>query len=383
MKLVAGRVTLPAVAAAAVLVFSAGCSREQHVDAKSADAAAKVEEIADPNIFQVDHPERFPLVKVESRATVDELKVNGVVAPDVNRTVPVNALSMGRVIEIHAKLGDDVKKGQVLLTLHSPDVSLAFANYHKALADELLARRSLERAQALLEHGAVAQKDLQQAEDNEEKAKVDVKTVAEQIRILGGDLDRPSPIVEIRAPASGTIVEQNTTAGAGVKSLDNAPNLFTIADLSHLWVLCDVYENNLAQVHPGELGRVQLNAYLQRPLRGRISNISKVLDPATRTAKVRLEMDNPAGMLRPGMFAAVTFISPDARRRAVVPAAAILRLHDKDWVFKPDGPKRFRRVEVQSGAMLPYKFQEIAAGVAAGDEVVANALQLNSTVEQQ
>jgi len=88
-------------------------------------------------------------------------------------------------------------------------------------------------------------------------------------------------------------------------------------------------------------------------------------------------------MLRPGMFAVVIFISPGARRRAVVPAAAILRLHDKDWVFKPDGPKRFRRVEVQAGAMSPDKFQAIAAGVAPGDEVVANALQLNSTVEQQ
>ena len=369
--------------AGALLVLPTACSRARPADAKSLDpAAVKVEEVADTNTIQVDRPERFPLVKVASRSGVDELKVNGVVAPDVNRTVPVNALSMGRVLDIRAKLGDDVTKGQVLLTLNSPDVSMAFANYQKAQADEVLARKALERAQTLFQHGAIAEKDVQQAQGAEDKATVDVKTAAEQVRILGGDLDHPSSLIEVHAPVSGTIVEQNTTAGAGVKSLDNSPNLFTIADLSHVWVLCDVYENNLAQVRLGEPAEVQLNAYPEHRLPGRISNISKLLDPATRTAKVRLELNNPGGTMRPGMFAVVTFTSRSAHKHAVVPATAILRLHDKDWVFRPAGGNRFRRTEVQAGMMLPDNMQEVLTGASPGDEVVVNALEFNSSTEQ-
>ena len=366
-----------------VAVIAAGCSREEKVDANTVTPAVKVEEVADPNIIQVDRVERFPLVKVQARELRDELKVNGAVAPDVNRTVPVNSLSMGRVLDVRARLGDDVRKGQVLLTMNAPDITQAFSDYQKARADEVLARTALERARTLIQHGAIAQKDLEVAEDTANKAKVDVQTAVERIRVLGGDVNHPSPVIEIKAPVSGTIVEQNTTAGAGVKSLDNSPNLFTIADLSHVWVLCDVYENNLSQVHVGELAKVQLNAYPERILQGRISNISRVLDPATRTAKVRLDLQNPGGLLRPGMFATVTFFSSGAKKIAVVPAAAVLRLHDKYWVFQPAGQNRFRRLEVQAGAVLPDKTQEIRSGLAPGDEVVANALEMSSSSGQQ
>ncbi|HYM11639.1 MAG TPA: efflux RND transporter periplasmic adaptor subunit [Bryobacterales bacterium] len=374
-----------AVAIAALLGAFTGCSRQGEVSASSSpsEPTVKIETAPDASVVEVGHPEEFPLVKVEARSARNEMLVNGVVAPDVSRTVPVNALAGGRVIEIRARLGDDVTKGQVLLRIHSADLAAAIADHQKAQADEALALKSLERAQLLVSHGAMAQKDLQQAEDTEQKAKVDVQTAAERIRILGGGVESPSSIIDVKAPASGTIIEQNTTAGAGVKSLDNSPNLFTIADLSRVWVLCDVYENNLSQVHMGDFAEVRLNAYPDRPLRGRVSNISKLLDPATRTAKVRLELDNRAGLLRPGMFATVTFISQGSHKRAVVPATAILRLHDKDWVFRPVGGARFRRAEVQGGPVTSDGMQEILAGLAPGDAVVANALQFSSTVEQK
>ncbi len=371
-----------AVLGLATLIFAA-CSRESSASASIPDTGpVKVEEAPDSTLIQVDHPEQFPLVKVEARRTHDELVVNGVVAPDVSLTIPVNALAGGRVVEIRARLGDDVKAGQVLLRIHSPDLAAAIADYQKAKADESLARRSLERSQLLYSHGALALKDLQQAQIAEDKAKVDLDTAAERIRILGGDVDHLSPIIELKAPASGTIIEQNTSSGAGVKSLDNSPNLFTIANLSRVWVLCDVYENNLAQVRLGDFAEVRLNAYPDRPLRGKVSNISKMLDPNTRTAKVRLELSNASGLLRPGMFATAKFISQGSRTRPVVASTAILRLHDKDWVFRPAGERRFRRCEVQGGPVLPDGSQEILAGLQPGDEVVANALQFSSTVEQ-
>jgi len=358
----------------------AGCSRG--TNAGSSDPPTiKVEPQPDPDVIRVEHPEQFPLVRAEARSSRNELKLNGVVSPDVSRNVPVNSLSGGRVIDVRARLGDEVTAGQLLLRIQSTDLSGAIADYQKAQADELLARRSLERLKLLFSHGAMAQKDVQQAEDVEEKAKVDTRTAAERIRILGGDLNHLSPIIDVQAPASGTIIEQNTTSGAGVKSLDNAPNLFTITDLSKVWVLSDVYENSLSQVRVGDSGEVRLNAYPDRALRGRVSNISRILDPATRTAKVRLELENRAGLLKPGMFATVTFISQGSQTRAVVPASAILRLHDKDWVFRPEGERQFRRTEVQAGAGMPDGFQQILSGLRPGDQVVTNALQFSSSNE--
>jgi cobalt-zinc-cadmium efflux system membrane fusion protein len=368
--------------AALACVFLAGCGHETKVNAKVETPPVKVEEAPDVNVIEVENPQQFPLATIDQRPAVDELKTSATVAPDVNRTVPVVSLTSGRVVEIRARLGDDVKKGDLLLLINSPDIGQGFADYHKFQADEALARKQLERSQLLYGKGALAQKDLQVAESAEQKAKVDLATAAERIRILGADLNRPSPIVEVRAPAAGTIVEQNVTGSGGVKSLDNSPNLFTIADLSRVWVLCDVYENNLRQAHVGDYADVQLNAYSNRTFRGRVSNISRVLDPATRSAKVRLELDNPDGIMRAGMFATATFRSQTGQQRPVAPSSAILRLHDKDWVFRLDGEKRFRRTEVQAGGAAGIGVQEVFAGVRSGDKVVLNALQFATATEQ-
>ena len=245
----------------------------------------------------------------------------------------------------------------------------------------MLARRQLERAQLLYERGALAQKDLQIAEDIDAKAKVDVQTTTQRIRILGGDLQKLTPIVEVDVPVSGTIVEQNVTAAAGVKSLDNSPNLFTIADLSRVWMLCDVYENNLAQVHLNDRAIVQLNAYPDRKIEGRIGNISSLLDPATRTAKVRIDLPNSGGLMKPNMFGTVVFVSQSSSARLSVPVGALLRLQDRDWVFVKLNAKQFRRTEVQSLPASADGYQQILTGVQAGDQVAANALQFSRAVE--
>lgn len=356
------------------------CSRSS--DASSPAPPVKIEAAEDSSLVEAHDPGRFPLVKVEARRLPDELRLNGVVAPDVARTVHVNSLSGGRVREIRAKLGDDVRQGQVLLVLHSPDLETAMAAYRKAQADQELARKALDREQSLYGHGAVPAKDLEQAQNDSRKADVDVQTAAEQIRLLGADVDRLSAVIEVKSPIAGAIVEQNTAGGEAVKSLDNAPSLFTIADLDRVWVLADVYENNLAEVHMGDTAEVTLNAYPDQPLAGHVSNISQVLDPATRAAKLRVDLDNHRRLMRPGMFATVKFVSRRLRERAVVPASAILRLHDRDWVFRPAGGNRFRRTEVHAGPASEAGLEEILSGLAPGDEVVADALEFSGAVEE-
>ncbi len=374
---------LPRAGTAVILLgalLAAGCSGSTRADAPP---PAIVQPPTDPNLFFADQQDRFPLVQVESRRVPDQLLVNGVVSPDVALTVHVTSLSSGRVIDMRSKLGDDVKSGQVLLVIRSQELVQASSDYKKSQADELLARQSLERARLLYSHGAAAGKDVQTAEDAEQKATVDVQSAEDRIRLLGGDMSNLSPIVYVRSPISGTILEQNTAGGEGIRSLDNSPNLFTVADLSRVWVLCDVYENNLSQVRLGDAAEVTLNSYPDHPVRGRIGNISKILDPATRTAKVRIELDNSRGLMRPGMFATARFISQGRRDHTVVPAAALLRLHDKDWVFRAEGGRWFRRVEVQAGTVLPDGASIVLAGLQPGDKVVSNALQFSSVVAQK
>jgi cobalt-zinc-cadmium efflux system membrane fusion protein len=368
-----------------VVILSAGFAACHSGDsvAKAAvvdQSQVKVEEAPDTNVMEVENPADFKLVAVSDQQVQDQLHVAGSVTPDVSRTVPVVSMGSGRVIEIKARLGDQVKKGQPLLTISSSDLASAFSDYQKFTADEVLAKRQLDRSQFLFSHGAAPQKDLEAAEDADKKAKVDTATAAERIRLLGGDINHPTSVIELSAPVSGVIVEQNVTGSAGVKSLDNSPNLFTIADLSAVWIIGDVYENDLGKVRLGQQAEVRFNAFPDRVFKGRVSNIGQILDPNTRAAHVRLEIDNPGGVLRPNMFGTVTFFAP-GKAMPAVPAAAVLRLHDKSWVFVPDGPKRFKRQEVQPGQVLPGGMQEILSGVKTGDQVVGNALALSTTVE--
>jgi cobalt-zinc-cadmium efflux system membrane fusion protein len=341
----------------------------------------KVEKAEDPNVFQVENAEKFPLTTAVEHVTTSELTATATVNPDISRNVPVISIATGRVVEIKARLGDTVEKGQVLLRVQSADISSAFSDYQKFVADEKLARTQFERAQLLYDKGAISLNDFQVAQDAEAKAQVDMKTSADKLRVLGNsNLDQPSAVLDIRAPISGVITDQQVTLAAGVPGL-SSPNPFTISDLSYVWILCDVYENDLSLVRMGDKADIRLSAYPDQEFSGIINNIGPILDPNIRTAKVRIEVRNP-GLMRPGMFAAVTFHGQKKETHAAVPATAILHLHDRDWVYLPENGKKFRRLQITAGDMLPGDMQEIISGVAPGQQVVSNALEFQNTVEQ-
>jgi membrane fusion protein, heavy metal efflux system len=359
----------------------AGCSGGKSDPQAEAPPPLKVERVEDRNVFEVERPERFQLTTAIEHVAAPELRVTGTVNPDILRAQPVISLATGRVVEIDAKLGDTVQKGQVLLKVQSSDISGAFSDYQKAVADEQLANTQLERAKLLYDKGAISQNDLQIAQNAEDKAKVDVANTAEKLRVLGSLTGtRPSGIVEIRAPISGIITDQQVTNAAGVAGL-SSPNPFTISDLTYVWVLCDVYENDLGNVRLGEKADIRLNAYPDKVFTGTINNIGPVLDPNIRTVKVRIEMRNP-GLMRPGMFVTAIFHGKEKQKRAAVPATAILHLHDRDWVYVPLQKNQFRRTQVVDGDMLPGNMQEIISGIEPGQHVVANALEFQNSVEQ-
>jgi membrane fusion protein, heavy metal efflux system len=339
-----------------------------------------VEPDLDANNFKVDHADQFPLVTAVEYKAAPALNVTGVVQPDITRAVPVISLAAGRVVELKARLGDVVVKGQLLLKVRSSDVAGAYQTYLKAENDERLARIQLERSQLLYDKGAVAKSALEQAENTASDAKADLNAATEQLRLLGIDKDHPSGVVDIVAPISGVITDQQVTTAAGVQGL-SGPNPFTISDLSYVWIVCDVYENDLDALRVGEYADIRLNAYPRQVFKGRVDNILPVLDPNLRTAKVRLEVKNP-GPMRIGMFVTATFYGKQPETHAAVPASAILHLHDREWVYAPLGNAHFKRVEVVTGHMLPGKQQEVVSGLKPGDQVVSNALDLQDTVEQ-
>jgi membrane fusion protein, heavy metal efflux system len=372
------RIFLVALCAAPLLLISA-CSSKADPSAEGPEKVT-VEPDLDANNFKVDHPDRFPLVAAVERKAVPALNVTGVVQPDINRAVPVVSIATGRVVEIKARIGDTVEKDQVLLRVRSSDVAGAYQTYIKAENDERLARIQLERAQTLYDKGAIAKSALEQAQDTEDDAKADLTAATEQLHLLGIDKDHPSGIVDIKAPISGVITDQQVTNSSGVQGL-SGPNPFTISDLSYLWIVCDVYENDLDAVRVGDTADIHLNAYPNETLKGRVDNILATLDPNIRTAKVRIEVKNP-GRMKIGMFATATFYGKQPETHSSVPADAVLHLHDRDWVYTPLGNGHFRRVEVATGNMLPNKQQEIVSGIKPGDQVVSNALDLQNTVEQ-
>lgn len=369
-----------------LLAFALGGCKH---DAAPASAGAppssvQVEEIGGSNLVHVDGAARFSLVQTASREVRSALQVTGSVNPDVSREIPVLSLANGRVVALHVGLGDFVHKGELVMEVQSPDVSTAFDAYLKAVNNEHLTTITLDRDNLLFNKGAIPKSQLEGAQNGEDDAKADLTAAEQQLKILGVDKNHPSENVRIYAPASGVIIAQNVTAAgaAGITYAGSAGSL-TIADLSHVWVLCDVYENDLAGIHLGQHADIQLNAFPGKVFSGTISDIGAQLDPNLRTAKVRIQVANPDHLLRIGMFATGSIEGSHPEQQTVVPADAVLQLHDRTYVFEPAGDNTFKRVQVKTGATLPGNLLEVLAGLDVGQQVVGNALDLENTVEQQ
>jgi cobalt-zinc-cadmium efflux system membrane fusion protein len=378
--------TLQAALTLATGVLAVGCglrgTAQQGAATTGAPPPANVVPVADASLFTVDRPDQFPLAAATARSTTSELIVTGTVAPDVSRQVPVPSLATGRIVEIDARLGDQVARGRLLFKVRSSDIGGAFSSYRQAVKNEGLTRIQLARANLLFDHGAIPKSAQEIAQTAEDDNVVVLETAKEQLGLLGVDPDHPTGIVSVYAPVAGTITDQQITSQSAVQAY-SAPNPFTISDLSFVWVICDVYENDLAGVRLGDTAEITLNAYPGRLFSGRVSNIGTILDPAIRTAKVRIEVRNP-GIMRLGMFARATFRGQTTEMHTIVPASAVLHMHDRDFVYVPAPGNRFRRVEVVSGDLLPdnLSLQEISSGLAPGQQVVTNALVLDHVLAQ-
>jgi len=367
----------------AVGLLLTACKKKDD-DASGAPPPARVTQVQDMNLITVAPAKTslFPIQAAEKIEAPSQLTATGSVAPDIGRTIPVISLASGRVVEIHVRLDDAVQKGQLLMKVQSPDVTNAWAAYRKAVNDEQLANKAYIRQKELYDHGAVSQATVEVAENGENDAKEALNAAQEQLRLYNVDMSHPSSIVGVYSPATGVIISQNVTnaAAAGV-TYAGSSTAFTIADLTHVWILCDVFENDLPKLQLGQEAQIRISAYPDRVLTGHISDVGPVLDPNLRTAKVRIEVANP-GILKLGMFVTAIFSSRKSEIHAVVPATAVLHLHDRNWVFTPAGNGQFKRTEIHAGRTLDGNRQEILTGIEPGQQVVTNALALETEGNQ-
>ena len=370
-------------AAALMCVGLTACKKKEFNPADGAPPSTQPVEVGDMSLVTVEKPNLFPLVAAETHDAPAELNVTGTVSPDVAKEVPVISLASGRVVAIKTRLGDAVHKGELLLDVQSPDITNAFNAYLKAVNDEQLANKAYQRAKLLYGEGAIPLSTLEQAEDSEKDAQADLNAAEQQLKTLGVDKDHPSSLVHVYSPINGVVIAQSVTNSAAVGvTYAGSSTAFTVADLSDVWILCDVYENDLPKIKLGQEAQIRPNGYPGQVLTGNISEIDPSLDATLRTAKVRIQIKNP-GYLKLGMFVNATFVSRKLDNYPVIPASAVLHLHDRDWVFLPAGGNRFKRVEVHSGDMLPGDKQEILSGINPGQQVVSNVLQLEATLEAQ
>jgi cobalt-zinc-cadmium efflux system membrane fusion protein len=329
---------------------------------------------------------------VKTSAIPEYLQIPGSVTPDPTRVVHVFAAAGGRLLEMTVRPWDHVEQGQTLALLESSDVSRAVSDQAKASTDAQVKKKALDRAADLYAHHAIAEKDLEQAEADWRMAEADEKATLSALHLLGVNPETAGVNPEragvnpetganqlsVKAPRSGIVLEIGATTGEMSKSLDAPQPLCTIADLSTIWVEGNAFEQDAKMLRAGAAAKVTLNAYPGRSWMGRVGVIADVIDPATRTLKVRVVLANPDVTLKPNMFATVWLLRATTQG-IEIPAAAVIREGAKSYVYVAAAADRFERREVTLGRTENDQVQ-VLTGLKAGEVVVSDgALLLRET----
>lgn len=354
------------------------CESKQEESSKSPATASS----AQPGLIEL--PEGNPTIQqletdqVAIRSIQPTLKAQGgkVLAND-NRLAHLSGRVPGRIVAVYANLGDRVKEGEQLLLLDSPAFGEAQLEYRKARTMAGVTKKSLERAQALLDRGAIGAGEYQRREAEFENARADLHEAEEKLHLLGmtemeiGRLAaKKLPHAEVaqvslRAPFNGEVIERNATIGEVV---DPNKTLFTVADLSTVWVRADFPEQQAARLKTGLDIELRVSAYPDTIFHGTISYVAAVIDPTTRTVMARSDVQNPDGRLRPEMFADIT-LKTETEALLAVPRTAVQQVGSRSIVFVRQGPRRFEARDVTVGESLDQYIQ-IKSGLTAGESVV-------------
>lgn len=314
---------------------------------------------------------RLQFIKVETARVTDAapvVRLTGKVSFDEDHTQRVASPIDGRVSRILIELGDKVRAGQALIELTSPRVSELQADSQKALQDLNLATKGLERANKLKQDGAVSEKEAAQAQADFRKSKSDAARTNAQLRSLSVSASDPTTSAAIRSQIAGTIVERNILAGQEVRA-DSAQPLLTISNLAVVWILADVYEQDLGMVRKGDSVTIHVPAYPEEAFQGRVDHVGDVLDPVSRTVKVRCSVPNSQSRLKPEMFAKIELTDIANKKAIVIPSSAILTDSEHTRVFVAGSDHVYRQRIVTVGPQVDDHVR-VLAGIEVGEQVV-------------
>ncbi|TSK08255.1 MAG: efflux RND transporter periplasmic adaptor subunit [Geobacter sp.] len=298
------------------------------------------------------------------------ISATGKVEANADRIAHVSPRISGKVVAVRTSLGDSVGAGQVLATLDSVELGEALSRYHQSKTRLSLAQSNMDRVKVLVDKKIAARKEILQAETDYKTAQTELHTDQERLELYGvsaSDLKAGrKPLLPVRSPISGVITEKHAIVG---ELADPAKSLYTVADLSSVWVMVDIHEKDLAKVRRGQTATLMVNAFPDTKFRGRVTYLADVVDEATRTIKARVEVANPGRKLKPEMFATVELaIAADAAAVLAVPEEAVQELEGKKLVFVAEGEGVFepRRVELGrvSGGMV-----EVLSGLKEGERL--------------
>jgi len=366
-----------AMALAFAFMLTACSSNDRTGAGQMTSYSAKASTSATPQLFTLpqDQMSHVQVVTIQATRLTRTLRLTGAVAYDAFNTTPVITQVGGPVSRILVVPGQQVKEGQPMLDVSSPDYSQLLDSYLKAADSYRLADKNWVRAQDLYQHHANAQRDLEQAESDRNQAQADLNAADQGMKILGiknpADLAKApsSALIPVLAPISGEVVERLVSPGQVVQA--GQTQAFTISNLRTVWVLANVYQGDLAAVRSGDDVVVQNDAY-PGTFHGRISYVSPALDPNTRTLQARIVVDNPGEKLKRDMYCTVTVTAGSIPNAIAVPDSSVLRDdNNQPFVYLATGANQFGRRDVEIGQSLNGQTQ-ILKGISPGEKVVAD-----------
>ncbi len=314
------------------------------------------------------------------------ISATGKVGANTDKIAHVSPRISGKIVSVKSSLGDSVAAGQVLVTIDSVELGEALNRYHQSKTKFTLAQSNMDRIKALVDKKIAARKEILQAETDYKTTQTELHTDEERLSLFGvsvadlKDDHHKKPLLPVRSPISGIITEKHATVG---ELSDPSKSLYTIADLSSVWVLVDIHEKDLAKVRRGQAATVIVGAFPDQKFKGRITYLADLVDEATRTVKARVEVLNPGRKLKPEMFATVELaLVADTPPVLAVPEEAVQELDGKKLIFVAEKETDFepRAVELgrASGGMV-----EVVSGLKEGERyAVKGAFTLKSELKK-
>ena len=363
--------TILSIASASFLItfFSACASKNKEVEKK--------EKVCISDTLQ----KMIRIDTVHSSNIDDELVLSGEIGFDENKVVKVYPFSSGQVLEVKVSLGDKVQEGQTLAVIKSAEIVGNYSDLSAAEHDVAIAKRQLDNQESLFKSGIASEKDYDEAKLNYEKAQSTQARIHDQIAINGKGNTTANGTYTIKAPRGGYIVEKKINSGGFIRQ-DNTDNLFTISDLKNVWVWANVYEIDISKIKVGYTATVGTLAYPDKFFKGEVDKISDVLDPQTKVMRIRINLPNEGGLLKPEMFANVKVMNKEGRKAVSIPSSALVFSSSRNYVvvYKGNCDLHVQEVSVLKNVNgISY----ISSGVLPGDQVISQnqILLYNALIE--